>query len=98
MKVKILADAKRLIYTLFVSHLNLSKYFVVGGEKIPESYDVWEYQKECKLLIVNQNKKYAGSYANSKQLLPSYPKNYFWIRLKKINSFIWSRIIIFGCS
>ena len=74
---QIIADAKRLIYTLFVSHLNLSKYFVVGGEKIPESYDVREYQKECKLLIVNQNKKYAGFYVNSKQLLPSYPKNYF---------------------
>ena len=60
-----LADAKRLMSTSFASHSNLNKCFVEGAEEIPESYDVRETQKECKLPIVDQNKKCAGSYATA---------------------------------
>jgi len=60
-----LADAKRLMSTSFASHSNLNKCFVEGGEEIPESYDVREAQKECKLPVVDQNKKCAGSYATA---------------------------------
>ena len=60
-----LADAKRLMSTSFASHSNLNKCFVEGAEEIPESYDVRESQKECKLPVVDQNKKCAGSYATA---------------------------------
>ena len=60
-----LADAKRLMSTSFASHSNLNKCFVEGGEEIPESFDTREKFKECKLNVVDQNKKCAGSYATT---------------------------------
>ncbi len=60
-----LADAKRLMSQSFASHSNLNKCFVDGGEEIPESYDVREIHKECKLGVKDQNKKCAGSYATT---------------------------------
>ena len=58
-----LADAKRLMSTSFASHSNLNRCFVEGSEEIPESYDTRDTHKECKLPIMDQNKKCAGSYA-----------------------------------
>ena len=60
-----LADAKRLMSTSFASHSNLNKCFVDSTEEIPESFDTREVHKECKLNILDQNKKCAGSYATA---------------------------------
>ena len=60
-----LADAKRLMSTSFASHSNLNKCFVDSTEEIPESFDIREVHKECKLNILDQNKKCAGSYATA---------------------------------
>ena len=60
-----LADAKRLMSTSFASHSNLNKCFIEGSEEIPESFDTRENNKECKLGVVDQNKKCAGSYATA---------------------------------
>jgi cathepsin B len=60
-----LADAKRLMSTSFASHSNLNKCFVEGSDEIPESYDTREAHKDCKLPIMDQNKKCAGSYATA---------------------------------
>ena len=37
----------------------------MNGEEIPESFDVREAQKWCKIPVVDQNKEYAGSYETS---------------------------------
>ena len=60
-----LADAKRLMSTSFASHSNLNKCFIDGSDEIPESFDTREAFKECKLKVMDQNKKCAGSYATS---------------------------------
>ena len=60
-----LADAKRLMSTSFASHSNLNKCFVESSEEIPESFDTREAFKDCKLKVVDQNKKCAGSYATT---------------------------------
>jgi len=60
-----LADAKRLMSTSFASHSNLNKCFVDSTEEIPESFYTREVHKECKLNILDQNKKCAGSYATA---------------------------------
>ena len=60
-----LADAKRLMSTSFASHSNLNKCFVESNEDIPESYDTRETFKNCKLKVMDQNKKCAGSYATA---------------------------------
>ena len=60
-----LADAKRLMSTSFASHSNLNKCFVDSADEIPESFDTRETYKECKLKIMDQNKKCAGSYATA---------------------------------
>ena len=60
-----LADAKRLMSTSFASHSNLNKCYIEGAEEIPESYETREIHKECKLNILDQNKKCAGSYATA---------------------------------
>ena len=60
-----LADAKSLMSTSFASHSNLNKCFVDSTEEIPESFDTREVHKECKLNILDQNKKCAGSYATA---------------------------------
>ena len=60
-----LADAKRLMSTSFASHSNLNKCFVDSTDEIPESFDTREVFKECKLKVMDQNKKCAGSYATA---------------------------------
>ena len=60
-----LADAKRLMSTSFASHSNLNKCFIETADEIPESFDTRETFKECKLNVVDQNKKCAGSYATA---------------------------------
>ena len=60
-----LADAKRLMSTSFASHSNLNKCFIDSSDEIPESFDTREAFKECKLKVMDQNKKCAGSYATS---------------------------------
>ena len=58
-----LADAKRLMSTSFASHSNLNKCYIDYTEEIPESYDTRETHKNCKLNVIDQNKKCASSYA-----------------------------------
>ena len=60
-----LADAKRLMSTSFASHSNLNKCYIESAEEIPESFDTREMNKECKLKVVDQNRKCAGSYATA---------------------------------
>ena len=51
--------------TSFASHSNLNKCFVEGSDEISESYDTREAHKDCKLPIIDQNKKSAWSYATA---------------------------------
>ena len=37
----------------------------MNGEEIPESFDVREAQKWCKIPVVDQNKKCTGSYVTA---------------------------------
>ena len=60
-----LADAKRLMSTSFASHSNLNKCFIESSEEIPESFDIRDTFKECKLKVADQNKKCAASYATA---------------------------------
>jgi len=60
-----LADAKRLMSTSFASRSDLNKCFIENAVEIPESYDARETIGECKMKIIDQNKKCASSYATT---------------------------------
>ena len=52
-------------HMILEKHIKIVNYHVEGSEEIPESYDTREAHKECKLPIMDQNKKCAGSYATA---------------------------------